>query len=164
MTTSHTNLADLWAEACGDKDFRFQIKAQDIAVNINRALAEAGISRAELARMLGWRPSRVTHVLSGTGNLTLRTIFDITSALGLEFDVVLRKDGQQCSSQHCEMRAMLHDVSRLHETAQHHVTRAETLLDTARHLNRRAWAFASHIGPQRSPWEVAFPHRVSNGH
>lgn len=94
MTTTTAGLSDLWAKAWDDEDFRFQIKAQDVSVTLARTLADSGMTKAALAASLGWKPSRVSRVLSGAGNLTLRTVFDLTAALGLDFDLILRRPNQ----------------------------------------------------------------------
>jgi len=54
-------------------------------------VCRAGLNRAQLAQKLGWKPSRVSKILTGSSNLTLKTIFQICQAIDLEFDVVLRK-------------------------------------------------------------------------
>jgi transcriptional regulator with XRE-family HTH domain len=47
-------------------------------------------TRSELARELHWEKSRVSKVLSGKDNLTVKTIWDFSSHLGFDFDVVFR--------------------------------------------------------------------------
>lgn len=51
-------------------------------------LKHSGLSRAELARKLGWKKSRVSKVLSGDMNLTIKTITAISEALGYDFEVI----------------------------------------------------------------------------
>lgn len=60
------------------------------------ALKESGISRADLARMLGKRPEQLTRWLGGPGNMTIDTLADIlfaTQGVMLDFtrDDVLAK-------------------------------------------------------------------------
>lgn len=50
-------------------------------------LERAGVSRAELARRLGKTRGHVTQLLSGERNLTLRTLADIGTALGITFEI-----------------------------------------------------------------------------
>lgn len=157
------NLSDVWADASQDRDFLFQAKAQDTAVALSRAVSEAGMTRAELAQALGWKPSRISHVLSGAGNLTLRTIFDLTSALGLEFDLQLRKPGQTSQPRHREAQAVLDDAHRIHKAAQHNLTRTEALLDTALHVNRRTWQLAGRMAAQQRHTQAVALSNVSNG-
>ncbi|MBK5931286.1 helix-turn-helix domain-containing protein [Halochromatium salexigens] len=110
MTNTQENLADLWDQAFQDQDFQFEIKAQDIGMTLARALAESGKSKADLARDLNWKPSRISRVFSGEGNLTLRTLFKVTSALGLDFDVILRKTHQPRAAQPWELHQMHEDM------------------------------------------------------
>lgn len=80
-------LAGLWQASLEDKDFRFELKAQAVAVELAAAVADAGLSQKELAERLGWKPSRVSKVLHGATNVTLRTLFDLYDALGLDFSI-----------------------------------------------------------------------------
>ena len=52
-------LADLWEESLQDEDFRFELKAQDIAVKLASAVAQSGMTQKELADKLGWKTSRM---------------------------------------------------------------------------------------------------------
>lgn len=84
MSTT-TQLAALWQEAQADPEFVFSLKAQDVCIQLAAAVARSGMSKSQLAEKLGWTPSRISHVLNGSANLTLKTIFEITHALGLDF-------------------------------------------------------------------------------
>jgi len=90
-TDFRKRLADLWQ----DDDMRFEAKAQSIAIALASAVHETGMTRAQLAEKLGWKPSRVTKILTGSENLTLRTIHQVCAAIGLEFDMVLRQPGER---------------------------------------------------------------------
>lgn len=80
-------LTELWQESLDDKDFRFELKAQEVAVELAAAVADAGLTQQELAKRLGWKPSRVSKVLHGATNVTLRTLFDLYDALGMNFSI-----------------------------------------------------------------------------
>lgn len=80
-------LAGLWEESLKDEDFRFELKAQDIAVNLANAVAQSGMTQKELADKLGWKTSRMSKVLHGASNLTLKTMFQVCEALDIDFDV-----------------------------------------------------------------------------
>ena len=54
---------------------------------INQALEDRGVTRAEMARRLGVAPSEITMRLRGTRNLTLATISDMLDALGYDVEV-----------------------------------------------------------------------------
>ncbi|MCU4406474.1 helix-turn-helix domain-containing protein [Acinetobacter junii] len=64
------------------------VKMEQIASHLVGLLRHSNMSRAELAAQLGWKKSRVTKVLSGDENLTIKTITAITQQLGYDFDVV----------------------------------------------------------------------------
>src|SRR5690349_15783710 len=53
-------------------------------------MRECGISRADLAARMGVSPGRVSQILGGGENLTLRTLSALASALDARFDFELR--------------------------------------------------------------------------
>jgi transcriptional regulator with XRE-family HTH domain len=53
-------------------------------------MRERGISRADLAARMGVSPGRVSQILGGGENLTLRTLAALASALDARFDFELR--------------------------------------------------------------------------
>jgi len=52
-------------------------------------MSEHKISRADLAHSMGVSPGRVSQILSGDENLTLRTLSSVAAALGAEVEVIL---------------------------------------------------------------------------
>lgn len=64
------------------------IKMEQAASHLVGLLRYRKISRSELAKQLGWSKSRVTRVLSGDVNLTIKTITTITEKLGYDFDII----------------------------------------------------------------------------
>ncbi|EEY78937.1 DNA-binding helix-turn-helix protein [Acinetobacter calcoaceticus RUH2202] len=64
------------------------IKMEQVASHLVGLLRHNKISRSELAQKLGWSKGRVTKVLSGDVNLTIKTITTITQKLGYDFEVV----------------------------------------------------------------------------
>ncbi|WP_228291804.1 helix-turn-helix domain-containing protein [Acinetobacter towneri] len=64
------------------------VKMEQVASHLVGLLRHQKISRSELAQKLGWSKGRVTKVLSGDVNLTIKTITTITSELGYDFDIV----------------------------------------------------------------------------
>lgn len=52
----------------------------------------------------------MSRVLHGAPNITLRTLYDLTGAIGLEFDVIYRYAGQPRAPQPWEATAKLDDV------------------------------------------------------
>lgn len=145
-TQVKVSMAALWQESMADGDFRFEIKAQSVAVDLVRAISELGLTQAQIAEKLGWKASRVSRVLHSAPNVTLRTLYDFATALGLEFDVIYRRAGQRRAPQPWETQAMLDDalivcrkIDSLHDSAQANLTNSKAMLDTACQLVRRAW-------------------------
>ena len=52
-------------------------------------MREQGLSRADLASRMGVSPGRVSQILGGGENLTLRTLAALSTALDARFDVEL---------------------------------------------------------------------------
>ena len=61
----------------------------DFAEQLESAMRSQGVSRADLARMIGKDRASVTQALRSGSNLTMRTMIDMASALGLEVRVSL---------------------------------------------------------------------------
>lgn len=139
MTKPDIDLDSLFNEAWGDSEFRFAIKTQTVATDLARAVADAGQTRAAVADKLGWKPSRLSKILSGDANLTLRTLHELSEALGLEFDVILRHRDQARAAQPWEAEHCQQDIRTLHREAQDRLQRSTLLLDTAARINRNAW-------------------------
>ncbi len=68
----------------------FLLKKDEIAAALNALLIFSGGNRSELAERLNCNKSRVTNILSGKANLTLNTLWEFSSCLGYDFDVVFR--------------------------------------------------------------------------
>lgn len=64
------------------------MQMESVASDLVVLLKHSGLSRVELARKLGWSKGRVTRVLSGDENLTIKTITSVAEALEYGFDVV----------------------------------------------------------------------------
>jgi transcriptional regulator with XRE-family HTH domain len=56
---------------------------------INWHMRERGLSRADLAARMGVSPGRVSQILGGGENLTLRTLAALSTALDARFDLQL---------------------------------------------------------------------------
>lgn len=145
-TSGSVDMASLWAESMSDKDFSFDIKAQSVSTDLVRAISELGFSQSDLAQKLGWSPSRVSRVLHGSANLTLRTLHEFASVLGLEVDVIYRRAGENKPPQPWESTVMIENavvvckkIEDMHEAAKNNLSKSESILETARQLNRRAW-------------------------
>jgi plasmid maintenance system antidote protein VapI len=67
---------------------------------INWHMRQRGLTRADLAARMGVSPGRVSQILGGTENLTLRTLAALSTALDARFDIELSalKDGDTYTS------------------------------------------------------------------
>lgn len=84
-----------------------ELKAVDVAADLTLLLNHADVSRADLARKLGWSRARVSQVLSGQENITVQTIAAVAGALGYTFDTVFRKTDVPVASQPWTQRMAL---------------------------------------------------------
>lgn len=142
MRTATEKLSAMWTELSQDPDFKAKLKAQDTAVTLARAVAESGLSQADLAKTLDWKPSRVSRVLHGDSNLTLRTILEIAQACDLDFDVILRRPGDSRAAQPWEQGAISENNRSFYEDTRHTLLRAHEMLQTAEAINSRVWRTA----------------------
>lgn len=101
-----SDFADIYRMLAEDAGYAFEVKKADVAVDIQAMMKSAGVSRKELANLLGWKASRVTKILSGEENLTLRTLQDVYWKLGYEYDVVARKIGERRALQPWQRSAL----------------------------------------------------------
>jgi transcriptional regulator with XRE-family HTH domain len=62
---------------------------QEICDEITWYMREHKVSRADLAGAMGVSPGRVSQILSGGENLTLRTLGSVVSALGAKLEITL---------------------------------------------------------------------------
>ena len=84
-------------------------------------MRERGITRADLAARMGVSPGRVSQILGGGENLTLRTLAALASALDARFDVELcslKVDDTFTSREKTDTEAVQNQHS--HTRSQHH--------------------------------------------
>lgn len=95
---------------------------EDLIFNVTEdlqiALENRGISRAELARRLGKSKSFVSQVLSGARNMTLGSFSDICFALGIEPKVTVLPESELL---HESCKAPVHDMSTRTSNSKIHV-------------------------------------------
>lgn len=65
-------------------------KKEELATHLTALMLHCGQTRTSMADRLDWKKSRITEVLSGRGNPTLKTVYEFASALGYDFDWVFR--------------------------------------------------------------------------
>lgn len=65
----------------------FEFKKSYLSTQLAALASFSGKSRAELAEGLGWKKSRVSKVLSGDCNFTIKTVWEFVSYCGFDFDI-----------------------------------------------------------------------------
>lgn len=63
------------------------VKKTSIASDFCSLLYHVELSRTELANKLEWKKSRLSKVLSGNENLTIKTMVELSQAMGYDFDI-----------------------------------------------------------------------------
>ncbi|MEX2148968.1 MAG: helix-turn-helix transcriptional regulator [Steroidobacteraceae bacterium] len=89
-----------WVHANPDRARTYAQEALivDVAEEIWATLDKVGMSKAQLAEKLGRSKAFVTQVLNGTRNMTLRTLADISFALGVNVCMRLTRSKQADAS------------------------------------------------------------------
>lgn len=127
------DLADLWKVVAGE-DAEFIVKKNEVGSDLAALVAYVEETRSGLADRLSWKDSRVTKVLSGTENLTLKTVFELARALGYDFQIVLKAIGQHRIPQPWEHQACVYEI-------RNHLSEAKAMLETAKAINRQSFRF-----------------------
>jgi transcriptional regulator with XRE-family HTH domain len=65
---------------------------QEVVDEITWYMREHKVTRSDLARAMGVSPGRVSQILSGGENLTLRTLGSVVASLGARFEITLHPD------------------------------------------------------------------------
>lgn len=101
VTEQHDDLVDEFTDMFAELESMdsFDLKKDEVAANLAALLALTGTTRSELAEKQCWKKSRVTSILSGNANPTLRTIWEFCSNLGYDFDIVFRLFDEKRPSQ-----------------------------------------------------------------
>lgn len=76
----------------------FEIKQDMIAANLSALISYCGKTRSAIAEELGFHKSAVTRLLSGKNNTKIRTIWEIASHLGYDFDIVFHNEINRVTS------------------------------------------------------------------
>jgi transcriptional regulator with XRE-family HTH domain len=82
------------ADPGGAVDYELARLPRDITTAITWFMKENGVTKSELARRLKLTPGRVSQILSGDENLTLRTLAMVCAALGAHFEMDLVANGR----------------------------------------------------------------------
>lgn len=77
----------------------FDDKKETIGIDLLALILNSGHTRTFLCETLNWKPSRVSKILSGDNNLTIKTIWEVANAVGFDFDIIYRHKKKQRSTQ-----------------------------------------------------------------
>lgn len=82
------------------RDYERERLLVEVAEKLYAAMEDAGLNKADIARVLHTSRAHVTQSFSGTRNLTLRSISDLAWALGQRITIALQplRDGQFISA------------------------------------------------------------------
>lgn len=87
-----------YERAEADPERRRTLRREELMIEVTEALAraleEAGITRAEVARRMGRTRGHVTQLLGGGRNLTLGSVAEMADALGCRVEVTIRPRAQ----------------------------------------------------------------------
>lgn len=112
LTTTCSELPDMFSGLPPQDPF--SIAKDNLAAELTALMLHENTTRADMARKLNWPKSRISSVLSGRGNPTLKTIFDFCSTLGYAVDCVFRQHHEQAAQQPwekvCELSIDTHTV------------------------------------------------------
>jgi transcriptional regulator with XRE-family HTH domain len=93
---SETWLSGLTNTAEERREFEQELAVFKATEVLCRVLEERGLNKADLARLLGTSRANVTALLSGSRNLTIRTLADVATVLGvrIEFQTEALRGGE----------------------------------------------------------------------
>lgn len=72
----------------------------DLCELVYDRMEELGMSKSDFARKLGMPPSRITKILSGESNMTLKTISQLDAALDLDLNLLDAAGCRQPAGEH----------------------------------------------------------------
>lgn len=133
------DLADLWGGEDSGRDWWLENKRDDIAITLTGMLDDRKISFADLARLLDWKPSRVSRALSGRENLTINTVAEIVRAADYDFDLIVRPKSAKRAFQPWEEDGLRCDLLEHLQVCQLLVAKSKAMYETAEQLTRRAF-------------------------
>jgi transcriptional regulator with XRE-family HTH domain len=70
------------------RDYEHELLYAEVVEHLRAIIRELGLTQHDIATRLGRSDARVSHLMSGRENLTLRTLADLGWALGLRFEMV----------------------------------------------------------------------------
>jgi len=81
------NRRAIFSDPAARREYEEAYLVGEVTDSVSALLQELGLSQADLAKRLGVTKGRVSQILSGRQNMTLRTLAAIGWALGVSFDL-----------------------------------------------------------------------------
>ncbi len=127
-------MIDNWIRSFeGDPEFEFDLLSIDIGERIVERMEELGLTRTALAAAIGVSKARISQILSGNDNLTLKSLVAVAIGLESRIEVRLKSAAAHSDSARSRIEAITKsDLSRLRESVE------------------------MSIGPETVPTELAF--------
>lgn len=91
----------------------FFTKKNAVANELLALISHENISRKQLCESLDWAPSRLSKVLSGEQNITVKTITAISLALGYDFSIYFHKIHKKEMVQPWEKTSYISNISQI---------------------------------------------------
>lgn len=91
----------------------FFTKKNAVANELLALISHENISRKQLCESLDWAPSRLSKVLSGEQNITVKTITAISLALGYDFSIYFHKIHKKEMVQPWEKTSYISNISQV---------------------------------------------------
>ena len=80
----------------GDPEYEFDLLAIEVGERIVERMEDLGMTRTKLAAAVGVSKARISQILSGYDNLTLKSL--VAVAAGLESQIELRLKGKEINA------------------------------------------------------------------
>lgn len=74
--------------ALARREYERQLLYGEVIEHLRAIIGELGLTQHDIATRLGVSDARISHMMSGRENLTLRTLANLGWALGLRFEMV----------------------------------------------------------------------------
>ena len=74
----------------GDPEYEFDLLAIDVGERIVERMEELGMTRTKLAAAVGVSKARISQILSGYDNLTLKSLVAVATGLGSQVELRLK--------------------------------------------------------------------------
>ena len=82
----------------GDPEFEFDLLAIDVGERIVERMEDLGMTRTELAAAVGVSKARISQILGGHDNLTLKSLVAVAVGLGSRVEVRLTDSQSSCAT------------------------------------------------------------------